>query len=189
MPGEGTRAAAIRLAVVRVRQDREFYYASVVQAQSLIQQGGIREAREVLLNCPEAHRHWEWGHLMALCHQEALTIPDFTNILFPALTSVGEEKVAKVLCFDRSSQRLGALGLNGVWKVHEVSSGQLVWTRGDPTNQVDSVVFHSSEDRVAGQPWHPPGRGHGDRPDQPDFPRRGYSHRLQSGWPDGGGGE
>jgi serine/threonine protein kinase len=70
---------AVRLKITSVGQQREFYYASLAQVQGLIRQGNIDRARETLLKCPESLRHWEWGYLMAQCHQAVVTIPARTN--------------------------------------------------------------------------------------------------------------
>lgn len=63
------------LALRRIAQEqeamlRESYYSKISLAKNLIDAGDIRQAREVLFSCPELHRHWEWGHLLFLCHQE-----------------------------------------------------------------------------------------------------------------------
>ena len=141
--------AAVRLAVVRVRQDREYYYASIAQAQSLIQQGSVARAREVLLNCPRSTSALGMGspdgpvppgnpHHPRL-HQRDVFGGHFRSVSAPV----------KGLSFDGSGQRLATLGSDGSCKVWEVSSGRLLWARGDPTNRVESMVFHPSEDRVA----------------------------------------
>ena len=71
----------------------------------------------MLLTCPEAHRHWEWGHLMAQCHQEILTIPAFTNVISSMDSVVLFKSAVKALSFDGSGRRLATLGSDGSCKV------------------------------------------------------------------------
>jgi WD40 repeat protein/predicted Ser/Thr protein kinase len=141
--------AAVRLAVARVGQDREFYYASIAQAQSLIQQGRIDRAREILFRCREQLRQWEWGHLMALCHGDILSIPAHTNVVSISEVTKGDEPAVKALSFDASGHRLGTLGQNGVVRIWDLGSGEMLWSRGRASNAVESLRFHRTEDRVA----------------------------------------
>lgn len=60
---------------------QESYYSSIRLADFYIEQGDIGPAFEELLGCPPEHRNWEWGYLMFLCHQDALSIPALTNLL------------------------------------------------------------------------------------------------------------
>lgn len=52
----------------------ENYVSSIGLIQSLIEKGNIPKAREVLLNCPKEHRHWEWGYLLYLCNRDLKTV-------------------------------------------------------------------------------------------------------------------
>lgn len=52
-------------------QLRENYDSSITLAKQYIEQGSIDRAFDTLWKCPEQYRHWEWGHLLYLCHQDA----------------------------------------------------------------------------------------------------------------------
>ncbi len=71
--------AAWRVGRAREQQRRETYYAAVALADKFIQEGGTDRAMDLLLQCPEEFRHWEWGYLVAQCHQELLSIDSHTN--------------------------------------------------------------------------------------------------------------
>lgn len=55
------------------------YLANVALAQSRIETGDIPGALDALHACSPAHRNWEWGHLLFLCHQAVLTLEPATN--------------------------------------------------------------------------------------------------------------
>ena len=140
---------AVRLAVTSVRQQREFYFASLAQAQGLIRQGNIDRAREALLQCPESQRHWEWGYLIAQCHQAAVTIPAHTNIWSSSdLFALKDQEPVRTVSFDGTSRRLGTVGGDGTFKMWELSSGRMLWTRGGRDTPVQSSVFHPVLERV-----------------------------------------
>lgn len=138
-------ATAIRLQLASRGQAQEFYYASLAQAQSLIRQGNVDRAKEILLKCPEEFRHWEWGYLVAQCHQAALTLSTAAD----AGAWYVENKPIRALAFDASSRRVSALADDGILRMWEIPSGQLLWTRGGSNDAVVSMVFHPTNDCVA----------------------------------------
>ncbi len=138
---------AVRLELTRFSQQREFYYASLAQAQSLIRQGSVDRAREVLLNTPEPPRHWEWGYLMAQCHQEVVTVREATASAIDVVYSLPLEHV-KAMAFDSTSRRLGALTERGAITMWEVPSGRLLWSRTNTADTVESMVFHPNAEQV-----------------------------------------
>lgn len=75
----GSIIASFRIASEREATVRENYYFKIRLAQNHIDEGDIHLAKEILLDCPEQLRHWEWEHLIYQCHQELLTIHVYTN--------------------------------------------------------------------------------------------------------------
>jgi WD40 repeat protein len=63
----------------REAAETEGYRASIGLAQSLVERGDIEKAESTLLALPEALRNWEWGWLVAQCHQAWLTIQAWDN--------------------------------------------------------------------------------------------------------------
>lgn len=68
-------AKSIEANRARERAEQEQYFSSIAAAQRLLQEGAVERAREILLSTPANLRHWEWGRLTFLAHQEAITLP------------------------------------------------------------------------------------------------------------------
>ncbi|MBE7499450.1 MAG: hypothetical protein HS113_03905 [Verrucomicrobiales bacterium] len=54
----------------RTEARRESYFSGVALAQRYLEEGDVARSKELLLSLPEELRHWERGHLLALCHQD-----------------------------------------------------------------------------------------------------------------------
>ncbi|HEY5911088.1 MAG TPA: protein kinase [Verrucomicrobiae bacterium] len=103
----------------RQQERRETYYSSVALADKFIQEGATDRAMELLLQCPEEFRHWEWGYLVAQCHQDILTIDGPTNRLpDPAYSYI------KDLSFDAMGRHLVAYGADRRIKVWDAFTGR-----------------------------------------------------------------
>jgi hypothetical protein len=72
-------AAAVSIAQGRETAQLENYYSSILLAKTHIDKGNVEQAKELLFNCPERHRHWEWGYLAAQSHQAMATLTGSTN--------------------------------------------------------------------------------------------------------------
>jgi hypothetical protein len=114
-------------------QRRESYYSKIAEAKAHVDRGSIQQAMEVLLSCPEEHRHWEWGHLVQQCHQDIVSI------------QAGTTNVAQ-LEFSPDGQRLLTLSVNGQLKVWDwkADEPQAVFALGDETNRV-SLAGHAPD--------------------------------------------
>ena len=75
----GSPIAAYRINKARQQEQRENYYASIQLADQHIREGDISRAQALLLKCPPQYRHWEWGRLMYLCHQDILSFQAHSN--------------------------------------------------------------------------------------------------------------
>ena len=51
----------------------QHYYSSIALADHYINSSQIQRAQHALLTCPPEHRNWEWGYLIAQCHQDYLS--------------------------------------------------------------------------------------------------------------------
>lgn len=142
--------AAVRLEIARQRQERERYYADIGLAKQHIEEGNIDRAMALLLHCPPRFRHWEWGRLLYLCHQEILTIPAHTNVLsaFDTRLMDGTPSV-EALHFSPAGGTLATLGGNGTLKVWETAGGRKVFEAGGPTNRATRSAFSPDGSRLA----------------------------------------
>lgn len=116
----GSAAAAWSIGIARQEQRREAYHASVAQAHSLIKDGSTDRAMELLLRCPEEFRHWEWGYLVAQCHQELLTLPAHRDMV---MKQHFESRIRN-LAFDATGDRLVTCGVDGHIQVWDARTGQ-----------------------------------------------------------------
>ncbi|MSU63710.1 MAG: hypothetical protein EXS31_15140 [Pedosphaera sp.] len=138
--------AAVRLEISRRATERENYAASISQADQLIRDSESDRAIDLLLKCSPELRHWEWGHLMYLCHQDVLTIPAHTNVTTDLLRA---EPTVPMIAFDAEGIQLVSLGAEGLAKVWAVEDGRNLMAFGGPTNRVLSVAFNPKENQLA----------------------------------------
>jgi WD40 repeat protein len=132
--------------IALAESELERYYSSVAVAQQQIQDDNVHKAVETLLATPEPHRHWEWGHLMFLCHQAILTIeakPEGTN------QAVRQEDHPVGRAFSPDNRRLIAVTRGGRAELWDIARGEMVGTF--ETNAVDfwsvggGVVWDANE--------------------------------------------
>ncbi|MBE7504361.1 MAG: protein kinase [Verrucomicrobiales bacterium] len=128
--------AAWRIAVARGHQRREAYYAAVALADRFIEDGSPHRAMELLLECPEELRHWEWGYLVGQCHQEVLTISAHARLTGYPFSSI------RAVAFDAPGERLITLGQTGQLKVWDAHDGEALWSVGDSDHPVTQWVLH-----------------------------------------------
>jgi len=140
----GTTVAAWRIAAARRLEKLESYYASIGLADRYIKDGSVDRALDLLLKCPAEFRHWEWGYLMAQCHQDILSIPAHTNWAGYRL-----ESLVSGLAFDASGRRLLTHGRDGQLKIWDATEGKLLFAWAEPTNPVVSWAFHPQEPELA----------------------------------------
>ncbi|HEY5913203.1 MAG TPA: protein kinase [Verrucomicrobiae bacterium] len=142
--------AAIELGLARQRQEREQYYANIGLAKQHIEVGNIDLALELLLRCPARYRHWEWGHLLYLCHQDIRTIPAHTNVLSleNARFNMYGDSLTKIE-FSTDSRSLVTVGGDGTAKVWDVADGRELFACGGFSNRVEVVSFSPDATRLA----------------------------------------
>jgi len=141
----GSGVAGWRVAAARRQQRLEMYAANIALADRYLKDGSVDRALDLLLKCPEEFRHWEWGYLVAQCHQEVLSITVRTNQtgygIQPApVSSVG---------FDSSGKLLGTHSSDGLLRVWGVEDGCQRHCVGSATNAVLTWSFNPQDTRLA----------------------------------------
>jgi len=132
----GSVAAAWRIATARKGEQREAYYSSIALANQYIEQGSIDRALDTLWKCPEQYRHWEWGHLLYLCHQDAASF------------QAHETNVAAVM-FSPDSRWVVSQDALGAARVWDWQAGKQVFGFGSSSNRAGQAAFHPSGTQLA----------------------------------------
>ena len=116
------------------KAERELYYANILVADRHIEDGDIDRALQVLNECPPQYRHWEWGRLLYLCHQEVWSAKGDTSLVSSRLDTRG-------IRFDPRNDRVATLEIGGQLHVWRTMDGKELWTYGDEMNRVGSFRF------------------------------------------------
>ena len=133
----GSPIAAYRINKTRQQEQRENYYASIALADQHIREGDISRAQALLLKCPPKYRHWEWGRLMYLCHQDILSFQAHSN----ALTEDYNTRAVLSLVFSPNRNLLTSTGNDGWGKVWDAHVGREVFAFGGSSNRVECLAF------------------------------------------------
>ncbi|MHB1308008.1 MAG: WD40 repeat domain-containing protein, partial [Limisphaerales bacterium] len=133
--------AAFRILHSQRETAQQLYYANLTLAQRHLEEGAPDRAMEVLLQCPEKFRHWEWGHLVSECHREVLTL---TNAVDTSVKGSGTSYVLALpwKCqFHPDNRRLAAMHPTGrVW-VWEMPSGRILWQFDRSAHRVANITL------------------------------------------------
>jgi WD40 repeat protein len=110
------------------RERRESYFHRITLAHRDL-------VLELLAQCPEDLREWEWHYLMRLCRVEPLVLRDKTEVNGVAFSPDGE--------------RLASAGGDGAVKIRNSKTGAVVQTFTAHTDSVVSVAFHPDGKHLA----------------------------------------
>jgi WD40 repeat protein/predicted Ser/Thr protein kinase len=136
----GSPVAVYRIQRERKEMERETYRASIGLAKTYIDQGSIDQAMSILTNCPPEYRHWEWGHLIYLCHK------DIASFQTHGATNLGQ---FAELAFSLKGDLLSSVSSVGVLRLWDYPSQTEVFCSGSPTNQITCAAFDAEGKRLA----------------------------------------
>ena len=122
-------AVAEREKAVLAKQQEEYeaYISKIGLAASQIDKNAFDAAREVLTTCKPELRNWEWGRLMHLCSQ--------SERAFDAQSPL------EALAVDRDENRFATGGWNGLARIWDLQSGQVLHTLKHGGDYVNAVAF------------------------------------------------
>jgi WD40 repeat protein/serine/threonine protein kinase len=118
-------------ATVRARDDlkREANFHRITLAyRELASLDNLGRALQLLGDCPEDLREWEWHYLMRLCRVEPLVIRDTTEV--------------NSVVFSPDGQLLASAGGDGKIKVRNSKTGEVIQTFDTRAGSVYAVAFH-----------------------------------------------
>ena len=98
----------------------EAYQALIGRAATKIEQGQILKAQEFLAACAPRLRHWEWGWLQRMCHQDQMTI----NANSGVLEDIAYSPDGKMIASAASEGRIGVWDAATGETMHQVETSE-----------------------------------------------------------------
>ena len=117
------------------RERRDSYFHRIALAHRELSVNNLGRALQLLGECPEDLREWEWYYLMRLCRVEPVILRDKTEV--------------NSLAFSPDGERLASAGGDGAVKVWNSKTGQVIQTLNAHPDFVSSVVFHPDGKHLA----------------------------------------
>jgi WD40 repeat protein len=118
------------------REQQDAYLHRIALAHRELSADNLRRARELLGECPERLRDWEWHCLSRLCGAEPLVIRDTAEV--------------NSLAFGRGGEWIAAAGGDGSLKVWDGKTGKTIRTIPNAHDRyASSVAFHPDGDHLA----------------------------------------
>jgi WD40 repeat protein/serine/threonine protein kinase len=110
------------------RERQSSYFHRIALAHRELSVNNLKHALELLGNCPEDLRRWEWHYLMRLCRAQPLVLQDTTAV--------------NSIAFSPDDELLASAGEDGSIKVWNSKSGALVQSFKAHAGTVFCVAFH-----------------------------------------------
>jgi WD40 repeat protein len=165
-------------AAAREELDQVLYFHRVSLAHAAWRDKEVGRADELLDECPERWRNWEWRYVKRLCHADLFTLrghsSQVTSVSFSPdgkrLASASYDQTVKVwdaqrgqevlslnghtggvscVCWSPDGKRLASAGNDKIVKVWDAQSGQELLTIRGHTDMVNSVCFSPDGKRLA----------------------------------------
>src|SRR5262249_27029564 len=94
------------------RWKRSAYYLKTALAHNEYRANNVTRASQLLDECPEDLRHWEWNYLKRLCHSESRTV------------TLGEHAGYEQAAFSADARRLALVDFKSVLHVYDTATGK-----------------------------------------------------------------
>jgi WD40 repeat protein/serine/threonine protein kinase len=115
---------------------RDSYFHRISLAHRELSVNNLKRALQLLIECPEDLREWEWHYLMRLCRVDPVTLHDTTEV--------------NSLAFSPDGEFLASAGGDGAIKVWNIKTGKVIKTLETAHNGFAcSVAFHPDGKHLA----------------------------------------
>ncbi|HUE73801.1 MAG TPA: protein kinase [Pirellulaceae bacterium] len=122
-----------RQSLAREREEANFHRITLADRE--LSSDNLARTLKLLEACPEDLRQWEWRYLMRLCRVEPLVIQDNTEF--------------NAVAFSPDGERLASAGGDGMVKIWNSKTGDLLQTFRAHSGSVVCVVFHPHGNHLA----------------------------------------
>ena len=119
----------------RKELESNLYYTHIALAERELATNNLKRALELLEECPEELRQWEWNYLMRLCRVEPVIVRDKTEV--------------NSIAFRPDGERVVSAGADGAVKVWNSRTGKELQTISAHSDTVVAVAFHPDGRHVA----------------------------------------
>jgi WD40 repeat protein/serine/threonine protein kinase len=123
------------MAVALEGQRQEANFHGITLADRELSTDNLARTLKLLNDCPEDLREWEWRYLMRLCRVEPLVIRDDTEF--------------NAVAFSPDGERLASAGGDGLVKIWNSATGDLLQSFRAHTGSVACVTFHPRSNHLA----------------------------------------
>ena len=113
--------------LAKQKEEYEAYISKIGLAASQIDKNAFDAAREVLKTCKPELRNWEWGRLMYLCSQSE--------------RSFDAQSPLEAIAIDQGGKRFATGGWNGMARIWDRESGEVLQTLQHGGEYVNAVAF------------------------------------------------
>ncbi|HUG93766.1 MAG TPA: hypothetical protein VML55_23255 [Planctomycetaceae bacterium] len=117
------------------REQQEANFHRITLADRELSSDNLARTLKLLEACPEDLREWEWRYLMRLCRVEPLVLRDDAEL--------------NAVAFSPDGERLASAGGDGMVKIWNSKTGDLLQTFPAHSGSVDYVAFHPHSNHLA----------------------------------------
>jgi eukaryotic-like serine/threonine-protein kinase len=115
--------------------EASLYFHRIALAHRELSRDNLGRAQDLLDECPEDLRQWEWYYLKRLCRVEPVVLTDTAQL--------------NCVAFSPDGERLASAGGDGTVKVRDSRTGAVLQTLNANTEVVNSVTFHPDGSHLA----------------------------------------
>jgi WD40 repeat protein len=158
------------------------YFNHVMRAHFEWKDNGVVRAEQLLEECPQDLRNWEWHYVKRLCHVDLFTLTGHRGVVFGVCFSADGKRLASAssdrtvrlwdactgqeivtlkghsdsvrgVCFSPDGRRLASASEDRTVKVWDAEKGQEILTLNGHTQAVGAVCFSPDGQRLASASW------------------------------------